>query len=45
MANRKNEFYWKNYISAADVACRAAEYLLECMRVYDIGNIGKGVLR
>ena len=45
MANRKNEFYWKNYISAADVACRAAEYLLECMRAYDIGNIGKMLAR
>ena len=45
MANRKIDFYWKNYISAADVACRAAEYLLECMREYDIGNIGKMLAR
>ena len=40
MANRKNEFYWKNYIAAADVACRAAGYLLECMKGFDIGKIG-----
>ena len=40
MANRKNEFYWKNYIAAADVACRAAGYLLECMKDFDIGKIG-----
>ena len=40
MANRKNEFYWNNYISAADVACRAAGYLLECMRGFDIRKIG-----
>ncbi len=40
MANRKNEFYWNNYISAADVACRAAGYLLECMKEFDIKKIG-----
>ena len=40
MANKKNEFYWKNYSSAADVACRAAGYLLECMQGFDIGKIG-----
>ena len=34
MANKKNEFYWANYISAADVACRAADYLLACMIHY-----------
>jgi predicted phosphate transport protein (TIGR00153 family) len=39
MANRKNEFYWNNYISAADVACRAAAYLLECMKGFDVRNI------
>ena len=40
MANRKNEFYWNNYISAAEVACRAAGYLLECMKKFDIREIG-----
>ena len=41
MANRKNEFYWKNYISAADAACRAADYLLECLKNYDAGKISE----
>ena len=41
MANRKNDFYWNNYISAADVACRAAGYLLECMKEFDIKKIGE----
>ena len=41
MANRKNEFYWNNYISAADAACRAAGYLLECMKEFDIKKIGE----
>ena len=40
MANKKNEFYWNNYIAAADVACRAAGYLLECMKKFDIEKIG-----
>ena len=35
MANKKNDFYWNNYISAADTACRAADYLLECLREFD----------
>ena len=32
MANKKNDFYWNNYIAAADTACSAADYLLECLR-------------
>ncbi len=39
MANKKNEFYWNNYISAADAACRAADYLLACMKEFDIKKI------
>ncbi len=41
MANKKNDFYWNNYIAAADAACRAAAYLLECMKEFDIGKIGE----
>ena len=39
MANKKNDFYWNNYIEAADTACCAADYLLECVQNYDIGQI------
>ena len=35
MANKKNDFYWNNYISAADAACFAADYLLKCLREFD----------
>lgn len=35
MANKKNDFYWNNYIAAADTACQAAEYLLACLREFD----------
>ncbi len=35
MANKKNDFYWNNFISAADTACLAADYLLECLRGFD----------
>ena len=41
MANKKNEFYWNNYISAADVACRAADYLLACMKGFDVRKTGE----
>ncbi len=41
MANKKNDFYWNNYISAADAACSAADYLLECMRNFDINQINE----
>ena len=39
MANKKNDFYWNNYISAGDTACSAADYLLECLREFDAGKI------
>lgn len=39
MANKKNDFYWNNYISAAETACRAADYLLECLRGFDTENM------
>ena len=41
MANKKNDFYWNNYISAADTACLSANYLLECLREFDAGQISE----
>ena len=41
MANKKNDYYWNNYISAADTACRAADYLLECLREFNIEKINE----
>lgn len=41
MANKKNEFYWNNYLSAADTACNAADYLLKCLREFDPENMNK----
>ena len=39
MANKKNNFYWENYISAAEVACKSADYLCKCMKEYNSDNI------
>ncbi len=39
MAKKTNDIYWNNYIAAADSACRAADYLCECLEEYDIGKI------
>ncbi len=41
MANKKNDFYWNNYISAADTACLAADYLLECLQGFDAENVNE----
>lgn len=41
MANKKNDFYWNNYISASDAACRAAEYLLNCFKTFDKAKINE----
>ncbi|MBQ8949613.1 MAG: DUF47 domain-containing protein [Eubacterium sp.] len=41
MANKKNDFYWNNYISAADTACLAADYLLKCLRGFDAENVNE----
>jgi hypothetical protein len=41
MANKKNDYYWNNYISAADTACRAADYLLECLREFNAEQINE----
>ena len=41
MANKKNDFYWNNFISAADTACLAADYLLGCLREFDAEKINE----
>ena len=41
MAKKKNDLYWNNYVSAADAACRAADYLLECLKDYDPERISE----
>ena len=45
MANKKNDFYWNNYISAADTACLAADYLLECLREFDTEKMNEILLK
>ena len=35
MANRADRFYFENFVEAADYACKAAEYLEQCLTVYD----------
>ncbi|MBQ7580096.1 MAG: DUF47 family protein [Clostridia bacterium] len=45
MANKKNDFYWNNYIAAADTACQAAGYLLECLRKFDAKRMNEMLVR
>jgi len=39
MANKADRFYYENFIAAADCACQAADYLVECLTTYDIAQI------
>ncbi len=39
MANKADRFYFKNFIEAAEYACKASEYLIECLTNYDPKNI------
>lgn len=41
MANKKNDFYWNNYVAAADAACRAADYLHECLQEFKVEEINE----
>ena len=34
MANKADRFYFKNFIEAADCACKGANYLVECLTNY-----------
>ncbi len=35
MANKADRFYYENFIEAADCACKAADYLVECLTAFD----------
>ena len=39
MASKQDEFFFQNLIAAAESSCKAAEYLVECLKNYDYGNI------
>lgn len=39
MANKADRFYFENFILAADHACKAAEYLEECLTNFDARQI------
>ena len=39
MANKADRFYFENFIRAADYACKAAEYLEQCLTNYNAGQI------
>lgn len=39
MANKANRFYFDNFITAADYACRAADYLVSCLTDYRADEI------
>jgi predicted phosphate transport protein (TIGR00153 family) len=39
MANKSNRFYFDNFIAAADCSCRAAEYLVACLKNYKAEEI------
>lgn len=35
MAGKTDRFYFENFVQAADCACKAASYLVECLENYD----------
>ena len=35
MANKADRFYFENFIQATDCACKAADYLVECLTSYN----------
>lgn len=39
MANKADKFFFDNLVEAAECACRAANYLLQCLSSYDFSNI------
>lgn len=39
MARKADRFYFENFIEAADCACRAANYLVECLSGYELSRI------
>ncbi len=43
MANKQDRFFFENFISAADYACQAATYLVECLNNFDPDAIGVSI--
>jgi len=41
MAKKTNDIYWNNYVSAADSACKAADFLYTCLKDFDIRKINE----
>ena len=39
MASKADRFYFENFIETADYACRAADYLVECLSDFDLSRI------
>ena len=39
MASKSDRFYYENFISSAEYACKASEYLSECVKEYHPENI------
>ncbi len=33
MASKQDEFFFQNLIAAAESSCKAAEYLVECLKI------------
>lgn len=39
MASKTDRFYFENFVSAAEYACKAADFLVNCLSNYDLGRI------
>lgn len=39
MASKADRFYFENFAQAADAACKAANYLVECLSNYDAASL------
>ena len=39
MANKADKFYFDNFVEAADCACKAADYLCQCLNAYNPDDI------
>ena len=37
--NKADRFYFENCVNAAECACKASDFLVECLKNYDIANI------
>lgn len=41
MSKKTDDFYFSNFLEAAECACASARYLEQCMESYDLANIEK----